>query len=83
MRERVKRLADKLLRKGLRRGVTEGSNFWLALGAVALLVRMLAQQDKPLKATEELRVGESIVVSHLPAPPTRRATRRAARSAGA
>jgi hypothetical protein len=83
MRERIKRLADKLSRKGLRRGVTEGSNLWLALGAVGLLVRVLAQQDKPRKVTEELRVGQSIVVSHLPAPPTRRETRRAARAAGA
>lgn len=83
MRERVKRLAGKLSRKGLRRGVTEGSNLWLALGAVALLVRVLAQQDKPRRATEELRVGESVVVSHLPPPPTRRQARRAAGAAGA
>jgi hypothetical protein len=82
MRERVKDLADKLWRKGLRRGLWEGSDLWISLAAVAFLARTLVQQDKPKKATEELKVGESLVVTHLPAPPTRRSARRA-RAAGA
>ena len=83
MRDRVRRLADRLFRKGARRGLLEGSDLWLAVGAVALLVRVLATKDKPRKVTEELKVGESIVVTHLPAPPAGRPARRARAAAGA
>ena len=81
MRDRLDRLARRLVRDGLRRGVFEGSDVWLALGSVALLYRVLSKKDKPLRATEKLALGESIVVSHIAAPPTKRQVRKAVRGA--
>lgn len=78
MRKRLDRLARRLLRNGLRRGVFEGNDLWLALGAVALLYRVLSKRDEPLRAIERLALGDSIVVTHLPAPPTKRELRKAA-----
>lgn len=78
MRERLDRFARRLVRDGLRRGVFEGNDLWLALGALALLYRVLSKKDPPLRATERLALGESIVVAHVAAPPTKRQVRRAA-----
>jgi hypothetical protein len=78
MRAFLERTSKRLLRTGLRRGVTESSDLWLAIGALALLVRVLSKRDKPATVTERLKVGESITVTNLPPPPARRAARRAA-----
>jgi|HubBroStandDraft_1064217.scaffolds.fasta_scaffold61325_3 hypothetical protein len=80
MRDRLDRLARRLVRNGVRRGVVEGNDLWLALGALALLYRVLSKKDAPLRATERLALGESIVVTHVPADPTRRQLRKATRS---
>jgi hypothetical protein len=77
----VERISKKYLRVGFRRGLTEGSDLWLAVGALALLVRVVTKQDKPAKVTERLKLGESITVTHIAADPTRRAAKRAARRA--
>jgi hypothetical protein len=79
----LERFSKRYLRVGLRRGVSEGSDLWLAVGALALLVRVLMRKDKPATVTERLAVGESITVRHLPAAPSRRAARRAAAAAPA
>lgn len=81
MQALLHRLSRRLLRQGIRRGLFEGSELWIAIGAVALLVRVLTKPWQPPVAGERLRVGESIVVTHLPPPPGRRAARRAARGA--
>lgn len=57
-------------RQAIRRGVMGGSRAWLILGAVAWGVRLLMRvaNTRHLRAvlTEELRPGESLVVTHLP-----------------
>lgn len=81
----LRRLIDpvvrRMLRKGLRQGLIEGSSTWLAIAAVAGVARLLSRPDQPRVVREELRVGETIVVTHLPGPaqPTWRERRRAAR----
>lgn len=76
------RWTRRLVRRGLRAGLIEGSNIWLSIAAVAWLVRFLARRQAPQVSVEKLRLGESLVVSHVPPPPaTRRARRKAQREA--
>lgn len=75
----VDSLARRVVRRGLRRGLAEGSAAWIALGALAWLARLLLRPEQPRVATEQLRLGETLVVRHLPPPPTRRQRRKAAR----
>jgi len=58
----------RLIRKGLRRGLLEGSVAWVAVAAFAGLVQLLLRTEKPKVVTEELRLGESILVTHAPSP---------------
>ena len=56
------------LRRGVRQGLGGGSNTWLVVGGLALMVRLLqrlAQPGKGTVITEELRPGETLVISHL------------------
>jgi len=56
------------MRRGLRKGLGEGSRAWLALGAVATgvrLVRYMAGPGKPTVVTEELAPGQTLVIRHL------------------
>ena len=58
------------VRTGLRKGIGDGSRVWLAVGAVALGVRLLqrmAGPGKPVVVTEELAPGQTLVVHHLAA----------------
>jgi hypothetical protein len=55
------------MRRGLRRGLVEGSVAWLVIGAAAWVVRYVTRPDPPLVARENLRLGESVLVTHLPA----------------
>jgi hypothetical protein len=64
----IERITNSLVRRGLRRGLLEGSNLWLALGAVAFVVRFISRPEEPKLVSERLALGESIVVTHLPAP---------------
>jgi hypothetical protein len=73
------RLTRQVMRRGLRQGLLEGSSIWLVAGALAWLLRLIATPEAPRVVREEIAVGESILVSHLPAPPTRRQRRRARR----
>jgi len=74
-------IARRLVRRGVRQALAEGSGVWLAIGVVAAVVRLLLRPEEPQVVHEELRVGETIVVRHLPGPaqPTRRERRREAR----
>ena len=68
--------------RGIRSGLIEGSNVWLSIGAVAWLFRFLSKRPSPQVTVEQLRLGESLIVSHVPAPPrSRRAKKKATRKA--
>ena len=55
---------------------------WLSIGAIAWLLRFLSKRASPRVSVEQLRLGESLIVSHVPAPPRgRRAKKKAARKA--
>ena len=69
------RLTRTLVRNGLRRGLA-GDGKWLAIGAVAWLVRFLMKKREPKTVTETLARGERIVVSNLGPPPRHRAARK-------
>ncbi|HVC25549.1 MAG TPA: hypothetical protein VND23_07320 [Acidimicrobiales bacterium] len=75
------RISRRIVRRGLRQGLLEGSSLWLVAGTVAWLFRLLTTPESPRVVRERIAVGESIVVTHLPAPPTVRAARRATRRA--
>jgi hypothetical protein len=76
----VRRLIDRLTRRALRdgvlRGLFGGSDLWLAIGALGLLVKVLTRKDAPKVVIERLALGESLVVTHLPPPPRGRAARK-------
>jgi hypothetical protein len=80
MRKLIDRLTRRALRDGLRRGLLGGSDVWLAIGALGLLVKVLAKKDAPKVVSERLRLGESITVTHLPPEPSRRAARKATKA---
>jgi len=77
----VDRLTRKLLRDGLRRGLLQGSDLWLALGAVALVVRVIAKPEPPKVVSQKLALGESVTITHLPPPLAGRAKRKVERAA--
>ena len=82
MRNYLDRWTRRLVRRGLRAGLIEGSNTWLSIGAIAWLVRFLSRRPPPQVNVERLRLGESILVTHVAAPPrSRRQRRKAARNA--
>ena len=59
-----------LRRQAVVRGLAGGSRVWLVLGGLAWVVRLLGRfaSTRRLRtaATEELRPGESLLISHLP-----------------
>jgi len=75
----VDSLARRAARRGLRRALAEGSAAWLAVAVAAWIVRLLSRQDRPKVVRAEIRLGERLLVSHVPPPPTRRERRRARR----
>jgi hypothetical protein len=54
----------------------------LVVGAVAFVVRFISRPEAPRVVSERLGLGESIVVTHLPAPATGRRARKQARASG-
>ena len=64
-------VAQRLLRRGLRRGLVEGSVVWIVIGAAAGVVHYLTRPETPVVARENLRMGESVLVTHAPAPEVR------------
>jgi hypothetical protein len=61
----VRSVAGKLARRGLRRGLLEGSVAWIVIGAAAWVVRFVTRPEAPLVAKEDLRLGESLLVTHV------------------
>ncbi|MDE0117775.1 MAG: hypothetical protein OXT07_14315 [bacterium] len=59
-----------LRRQAIRRGVVGGSRGWLVLGGavwgIRLLRRMASTRQLRKVLSQELRPGESLLVSHLP-----------------
>jgi hypothetical protein len=57
------------LRRGWRQGVVNGNRAWLAVGAAALLLRMLQRawsKEEAVVFREVLQPGERIIISHEP-----------------
>jgi hypothetical protein len=73
-------LARNLVRRGIRDGLLGGNGIWLALGAAAWLVRWLSRTPAQRVVTETIRVGETITVTSVPAPPYGRAARKLAKA---
>jgi hypothetical protein len=65
--DRAVRLA---MRHGFRRGLLGGSQLWMAVGAVALGVRVMQRlgSRKPVVVTERLAPGQTLVIEHLRLP---------------
>jgi hypothetical protein len=61
-------LARRLIRRGLRRGLVEGSAAWVVIGAAAWVVHLVTRPEEPRVAREDLRLGESVLVTHVAAP---------------
>jgi hypothetical protein len=69
-----------LRRRALTKGLFGGSRVWLFLGLAAWSLRALKWALRPDPKTVykgRLLVGETIVLTHEPAPPTRRKRRKA------
>jgi len=76
------RWTRQLVRRGIQEGLIEGSDAWLSIAAVVWLYRFLSRRPRPQVSVARLRVGESVVVSHVPPPPrSRRARKKASREA--
>ena len=78
----VDSLARRVARRGVRRGLAEGNAAFLALGAAVFGLRWLLRPQQAAVTREDLRVGETLLVRHLPPPPTPRRRRQAERQAG-
>jgi len=75
--------AHRLMRRGLRRGLVEGSVAWIVIGTAAGVVRYITRPEAPLVAKEDLRLGESVLVTHVRPPrPGRGRWRRRGADAG-
>lgn len=76
MKSWLDRATRSLVRQGLRRGLG-GDGKWLAVGAVAWFVRFLMKKREPAVIAEQLRPGETLVVTNVGPPPRGRKARRA------
>lgn len=77
-------LLETARRLGVMRGVFGDSRPWLVVGGVAWGIRALQWARRPSPETvlrEVLEPGETIVIRHEGAPPTRRQRRKASKSA--
>ncbi len=60
-------MLSRLARAGLRRGILDGSRPWLVIGTAAVgarLLRRLSQRDPEVVLCEELKPGQTIVITH-------------------
>ncbi len=80
MRRLLERAARDLVRRGIRDGLLGGNGIWLALGAVAWLLRWLSRTPTQHVVRETIRVGETITITSQPAPPFGRKARKLAKT---
>ena len=69
-------------RRAVTKGLVGGSRTWLILGIAAWIFRLLSWALRPtptVVARDRIGVGESLLIRHEPAPPTRRQRRRSRR----
>jgi hypothetical protein len=74
----IDRLTRAAVRRGIRQGLLAGDGKWLAAGAVAWLVRFLMKKHEPAVVVEELKPGETLLVTNI-GPQTGRKARKAGR----
>lgn len=79
----IDRITRTAVRRGLRDGLLAGDGKWLAIGAVAWLVRFLRKTRAPEVVVERLKVGETIVVTNIGPQKGRRARKARRAAAGA
>ncbi len=75
----IDRYLRKILMRGLTDGILAGDGLWLAVGVGAWVLRLLLTKPDPPVVVEQLRQGESIVVTNLGPTPRGRAAKKAAR----
>ncbi|MGH9070299.1 MAG: hypothetical protein ACRDX8_03790 [Acidimicrobiales bacterium] len=68
-----------LATRAWRRGVLGGERHWLVVGAVLWVARRIRRREAEVVYSESLAKGQTLRITHQPAPPTRRAGRRAKR----
>lgn len=76
-------LLSEVRRRALLKGLLGGSKPWMILGLVAWTFRALQWALRPAPPTvyqEKLGLGESLILRHQPAPPTRRQRRKSRRT---
>lgn len=66
------------MRRGVRDGLLGGSGVWIAVGAVAWLLRWLSRAPPQRVVREKIRLGETITVTSAPAPALGRKARKLA-----
>lgn len=73
---RLAGLSRTLGRQGLWKGLVGGDRRWLVIWVAVTLLRRLGRRQEEVVYAESLGTGQRLVVSHEPAPPTRRQARR-------
>lgn len=61
----AKVLIRRLVRTGVKRGLVDGSRFWIYVGGLSWIARMLLKPKRPAVRRETLAPGETLVVSNV------------------
>ena len=72
----IERWLKTLIRRGIREGLLAGNGMWVAVGALAWLVRFLRQKPGETLIVERIRPGETLTITSVPPPPTGRQLRK-------
>lgn len=66
MNSLAKSLVRRIVRTGVRRGLVEGSFPWLFVGVFTWAARALLKPKVPVVRHEQLKPGETLVISNVP-----------------